>query len=203
MYFPRELLHGDGGVFLGALGALSKHFKDLRTSSALSLPRASQWERCWTGIISSSKENNMIMDTFFSRFLGRKRRQRLTSGLVLYLWESNIWRLVATVVKETNGSQSYCKHKSASWYVGQLRETQEGLFFCSVKKWKELKWLEKKGNEGKERHVLSLEKEGSYIFKKQLPQRLGLCGESLCLTMEGKQGLLGPKCNVTSELETG
>lgn len=27
--------------------------------------------------------------------------------------------------------------------------------------------------------------------------------ESLCLTTEGKQGVFGPKCNVTSELETG
>lgn len=203
MYFPWELLHGDGGVFLGALGALSKHFKGLRTSSALSLPRASQWERCQTGIISSSEENNMIMDTFFCRFWAESGGsgwhlvlfciyENQTSGdSLLLLW------------KRQMGHSLTVNTNLQSWYVGQLGETQDGLFFCLVKKGKELKWLEKKGNEGKERNVFSLEKEGSYIFKKQRSQRLRLCEESLCLTMEGKQGLLGPKCNVTSELETG
>ena len=148
MYFPRELLHGDGGVFLGALGAVSKHFKDLRTSSALSLPRASQWERCWTGIISSSEGNNMITDTFFSRFWAESCGgwhlvlfciyENQTSGdSLLLLW------------KRQMGHSLTVNTNLWSWYVGQLREMPDGLFFCLVKKWKELKWLEKKEMRGK------------------------------------------------------
>lgn len=45
----------------------------------------------------------------FQLFLDRKQQQT-TSGLVLKLWESNIWRLMATVVKETSGSRSHFKH---------------------------------------------------------------------------------------------
>lgn len=57
------------------------------------------------------------------------------------------------------------------------------------------------------RHVCIVEMENSVeVFLKQLLQRFSLFGEtgleSLCLTTEGKQGAFGPKCNVTSELET-
>lgn len=68
MYFPQEQLCGDEGVLSGALGDISKHFKDLRTFSALLLPRASPSKRCRTGIISTSQGNNMMINTYFSCF---------------------------------------------------------------------------------------------------------------------------------------
>ena len=54
----------------------------------------------------------MIIDTF-QLFLGRKQ-QWLTSGLVLYVVMriKHLETPVATVVKETNGSQSPLKHRS-------------------------------------------------------------------------------------------
>lgn len=105
----RVLFHRSSSVLMkvcsqGLLGDVSKHFKDLRTSRALLLPRVSSSKRCRTGIISTSRGNNMIINTYF---------------MCSWKESSSRWHLVpscsfenhtsAAAAKETSGSESLVK----------------------------------------------------------------------------------------------
>lgn len=92
-------------------------------------------------------------------------QNRLTSVLVLKLWEPNIWRLQRLPSWTSQMGHSLLLNINVcSKYLGQLGRTvrdASGSFFCPVGKHIELKWLEEKGNERKRQSKSGLDGKSS------------------------------------------
>lgn len=154
---------------------LRSHFKDLHTSWALSLPKASIWKRCCARIFSSCEGNNTTLDAHLSCFWAESSgrwhlflfccyENQTSADFLLPLWKRQVGR-------------SHFKHDSRD--LGQ-----SNLFG------------KKPHKSCRETRQVCRELE---LFKSSFCKGL-VWLECLCFTGEGTQSAFGPNCNVTAEV---